>query len=103
MRFGFGIMMMLLLMVIAAGLGLLTFLAMRVPAITSEFNAWMGRPSPSGDLTSARRAQVIFATFLYSAPIGLGIFVYVLHFVVNWINVRIAESRPDDDEQFRME
>ena len=102
-RLGFNIMVLLLVMVVAAGVGLLAFLAVQVPAITSEFNAWMGRATPATDLGDARWAQLRFALFLYSAPTMLGIFVYGLHFVVNLINKRVRESQVIEDEEFRME
>ncbi len=102
-KLGFGIMVMLLITVVFAGLGLLILLAMRVPAITSEFNAWLGRTGTNADPASGRQAQVIFATFLYTVPLGLGIFVYGLHHLVNWIDRRARDRRAEeDDEQFRM-
>ena len=94
-------MVMLLLMVVGAGIALLAFLAMRVPAITGEVNAWFGRTEVAGDPGEARLAQLTFALFLYTAPLGLGLLVYLLHFLVNWLSV-VTEPTADD-EQFRME
>lgn len=105
-RLGFGMMLILLLMVVSAGVGLLIFNAMRVPAITSELNAWLGiTTSSDSDPTDARKAQVVFALFLYTAPMGLGIFVYWLHYLINWIDRRSqAKFRQEyEEEQFRME
>ena len=101
-RLSFGTMMIMLLMVIGAGVGLLIYYAMRVPAITTELNAWLGRPDAVVDRGDARRAQVTFALCLYIAPLALGIFVYLVHFGVNWLNKLTAPER-EADEQFRME
>ncbi|QDV22432.1 hypothetical protein [Aureliella helgolandensis] len=101
-RFGFGTMLIMLLTVVGAGVGLLIYYALRVPAITSELNAWLGRPDAIRDTAEARKAQVIFALFVYTAPLGLAVFVYGLHHVVNWIN-RLSKSRHEADDEFRME
>lgn len=102
-RLGFGTVMLLLLMVVGAGVGLLLYYAARVPAITSELNAWLGRPEVALDNADARRAQVIFALFVYTAPLALGIFVYGLHTIVNLVD-RFLRSRDNEtDDQFRMD
>ena len=101
-RLGFGTMMLMLLTVVGAGIGLLLYYAFRVPAITTELNAWFGRPDTVVDRGDARRAQLTFALFVYTAPLALGIFVYGVHFVVNLIN-RNARVEQDNDEPFRME
>lgn len=102
-RLSFGTMMLLLLMVVGAGVGLLFYYALQVPAITQELNAWLGRPDAVVDRGDARRAQVTFALFVYSAPLALGLFVVAVHCIVNWLN-RFGRSRASqDDEPFRME
>jgi hypothetical protein len=103
-RLGFGTMLILLLMVVSAGIGLLFYYALRVPAITGELNAWLGRTNPSSAPTDARQAQVIFAMFLYASPMALGILVWVLHLAVNWVDRRNATSKlAKEDEIYRME
>lgn len=102
-RLSFGTMVILLLMVVAAGVGLLLFYAMRVPAITSEFNAWLGRPDAIVDREAARLAQLKFALFLYVAPLALGMLVYLLHFVVNFIDRRASRRAQAEDDPFRMD
>lgn len=101
-RFSFGVMMILLLMVVSAGVSLLLFFAMRVPAITSELNAWFGRPDAVIDPAAGRQAQLTFALFLYTAPIALGILVYSMHFAVNWL-IKITRIPEQDDREFRMD
>ncbi len=100
-RLSFSTMLIFLLMVVGAGIGILLYYAFRVPAITAELNAWFGRPDVDIDRGDARRAQVTFALFVYTAPLALGILVYLAHFVVNWLNRATAE-RSESDEQFRM-
>ena len=102
-RLSFGTMMMMLLMVVGAGVGLLVYYALRVPAITQELNAWFGRPDTVVDRSDARRAQVTFALFVYTAPLALGIFVYAIHYVVNWLSSWARAKDDHDDEAFRME
>lgn len=103
-RLGFGTMMILLLMVVSAGLGLLVFYALRVPAITSELNAWFGKTEPITSTSDARQAQVVFAMFLYASPMALGILVWFLHLGINWMDRRNrASSSTQEDEAFRME
>jgi sterol desaturase/sphingolipid hydroxylase (fatty acid hydroxylase superfamily) len=101
-RLSFGTMLILLLMVVGAGVGVLLYYAMRVPAITSELNAWLGRPDADINRGDARRAQVTFALFVYTAPLALGIFVYLAHYVVNWLNYATRPD-PENDDQFRMD
>ena len=102
-RFGFGTMLMLLLMVVAAGIGILLFYAVRVPAITSEFNAWLGRPDAIVDREAAHKAQLQFALFVYTAPLGLGLLVHTMHYAVNWLDRVSRSSAPHEDDDFRME
>ena len=102
-RLNFGTMLILLLMVVGAGISLLCFYALRVPAITQEINAWLGRPDAVVDRGAARQAQVTFALFVYSAPLALGILVYAIHFFVNTINRASSAVDRTDDDKFRME
>jgi hypothetical protein len=103
LKLGFGTVMLMLLTVVAAGAALLVWYALQVPAITSELNAWLGRPNPVVDTAEGRRAQVIFLLVVYSAPLALGIMVYMLHYFLAWLN-RWSQTREDaDDEPFRME
>ncbi|MCA9132796.1 MAG: hypothetical protein KDA45_06565 [Planctomycetales bacterium] len=96
-------MMLMLFMVVAAGLSLLIYYAIRVPAILSEVNAWLGQPNPAGDSAAGRAAQVTFLLFVYTAPLALGILVYLLHFVLNGVD-RWTRTREEADEApFRME
>ena len=101
-RLGFRTVVMLLMMVVAAGIGLLVYYALRVPAIASELNAWLGRPDAIIDRSEARQAQLIFALFVYTAPLGMGILVYLLHHLVNWLDRR-TETASEGDDEFRME
>ena len=101
-RLGFGTVMLLLLTVVGAGIGLLIYNAIQVPAITSEFNAWLGRPVAALDSGSARRAQVVFALFVYTAPLGLGIIVCGLHYLLNWLDQVTRQSPEENDDEFRM-
>ena len=101
-RLGFRTMLLLLLMVVGAGVALLLFHATQVPAITSEFNAWLGRPEAVVDRDAARLAQLQFALFVYIAPLALGMLVYGVHFIVNLIDRSRSVAAPEDDE-FRME
>lgn len=97
-------MIMLLLMVVSAGMGLLFYYAMRVPAITSELNAWMGRTDEVVARGDARKAQVVFAMFVYSAPMALGILVWLLHLAINCFDRYAARWRSEEsDAEFRME
>jgi sterol desaturase/sphingolipid hydroxylase (fatty acid hydroxylase superfamily) len=100
-RLSFGTMLILLLMVVGAGVGVLLYFAFRVPAITTEINAWLGRPDTNVDRGDARRAQLVFALFVYTAPLALGILVYVAHFFVNWLSVATAPAVESDE--FKME
>ncbi len=96
--------MLLLLMVVSAGVGLLIYYALRVPAITTELNAWLGKTEAVTGSAEARQAQVVFAMFLYAAPMALGILVWLLHLGINWIDRRrSALQQADEDESFRME
>jgi sterol desaturase/sphingolipid hydroxylase (fatty acid hydroxylase superfamily) len=102
-RLNFGTMLIMLLMVVGAGVSLLCFYALRVPAITQELNAWLGRPDAVVDRGAARQAQVTFALFVYSAPLALGILVYAVHFIVNTLNRASSAADSKDDDQFRMD
>lgn len=102
-RLGFGTMIILLLMVVGAGVGLLIFFAMRVPALTTELNAWLGRTSENVDPDAARLAQLKFALIVYTAPLALGMLVYFLHFLINWIDRWTKDREAPEREEFRMD
>lgn len=103
-RLGFNIMMLLLLMVVAAGVGLFLVMAMQVPAITNELNAWLGRPGEASQVDGGRKAQLNFALYLYAAPTLMGILAYALHYIVNVIDKRMKNVHETaEDKEFRME
>jgi hypothetical protein len=95
------VLMLLLLMVVGAGVAMLWAVALRVPAFSTELRAFMGMSEAAGDSQVARQAHVVFVILIYTAPLGLGIMVYLLHLVVNWLHrpgVTVAE-----DDEMRME
>lgn len=95
------VLMLLLLMVVGAGVAMLWAVALRVPAFSTELRAFMGMSEAVGDPQVARQAHVMFVILLYTAPLGLGIMVYLLHRAVNWLHrpgVTVAE-----DDDMRME
>jgi sterol desaturase/sphingolipid hydroxylase (fatty acid hydroxylase superfamily) len=100
-RLKFSVLMLLLFMVVAAGLSMLLFLAFQVPAFSSELRAMMGLVEVVTDTETSRKAHIVFVIFLYTAPLGLGIFVYLLHHAVNWLNK--ATESTQEPEEFRME
>lgn len=89
-------------MVVGAGVGLLIYNAMSVPAITTELDAWLGRQSKSVDVADSREAQITFVLFCYSAPLLLGIFVNTLHLALNILDRRTRVRERLEDEEFRM-
>jgi hypothetical protein len=93
--------MLLLVMVVSAGVGMLLYLAVRVPAVATELRSYLGLTELVVDVETSRKSHIIFVIFLYTAPLGLGIFVYLLHHVVNWFS-RWTQPLPEPDE-FRME
>lgn len=101
-KLSFSLLMVLLLMVVGAGAALLVFFAMRVPAITNELNSWLGRTAQEVDVKDARRAQLVFAMYVYCSPLALGMLVYGLHILVNLFEDRAKVESPEDDP-FRME
>lgn len=103
LRFSFSTIMIMLLMVVGAGIGLLIYYALQVPAITSEFNAWLGRPNPVVDTAEGRSAHVIFLLVVYSAPLALGMLVYLLHYGLSLLDSWTRFRSRADDEPFRME
>lgn len=103
MRLGFGTILLMLLTVVAAGVSLLVYYASQVPAITSEFNAWMGRPNPVSDSAEARLAHLKFLLVVYSAPLLLGTLVYLVHFMISALERWLRARDPNEDEPFRME
>ena len=88
-------------MVVGAGIGMLLYLAIRVPAVSSELRSYFGLTEVVVDTEAARKAHIIFVTFLYTAPLGLGIFVYLLHHLINWLS-RVSQPAAEPDE-FQME
>jgi sterol desaturase/sphingolipid hydroxylase (fatty acid hydroxylase superfamily) len=101
-RLSFTTLLIMLLTVVGAGIGLLIFYALRVPAITAELNAWLGWSSPVADTGQGRAAQVVFILFVYTAPLGLGIVVYFLHYLVSWLDHLNRARESAEDEPFRM-
>lgn len=103
-RFGFRVIFAMLLMVVAAGLMSLLVLAFRIPAFSAEIRAWFGLPTPRMDTESTRRAQLIFATSVYAAPLGLGILVYIMHRGIIWMEKRFTnDEESEEDREFRMD
>ena len=102
-RLSFGTLMLMLLTVVGAGVGMLIYYALRVPAITTELYAWLGRPVVSVDSAQARQAQVVFALFVYTAPMALGILVYGLHHLLNWLDRAMRDRQPATEDEFRMD
>jgi hypothetical protein len=103
MRFSFSTIMIMLLMVVGAGVGLLVYYALQVPAITSELNAWMGTSNLPVDTTQSRAAHVKFLLVVYSAPLALGLLVYLLHYAVGLVEGWTKNRTSDSDDAFRME
>ena len=101
-RLSFSSILILLLMVVFAGLGLLIYNAMNVPAITNELDAWLGRQSKTVDSADSREAQIVFVMFCYAAPLMLGILVHALHQVINFFDRRMRDRERYEDEAFRM-
>lgn len=93
---------LLLLTVVGAGIGLLILYASRVPILVTEAKAWIGQPSSSYNPASSRRSQVIFILVCYTAPLGLGLLVSLMHVGLNWLNQRWRQI-DRDDERFKME
>lgn len=100
-RLKFSILVMLLFMVVGAGVAMLFYLALRVPAFSSEARAYLGLTEIPTEPEFARRAHIIFVISLYTAPLGLAMVVYLLHHAVNWFS-RISEPGPEPEE-FRMD
>ena len=94
--------MILLLTLVGAGVGLLFYYAVRVPAITTEVAAWFGQTHEVVNQGDSRRAQLTFVLFVYTAPLALGIIAHGLHYGLRLANRRLQHVDPDD-EPFRME
>jgi uncharacterized membrane protein len=101
-RLSFSSVLILLLMVVFAGLSLLIYNALNVPAITHELDAWLGRQSKTVETADSRESQIIFVMFCYAAPLMLGILVHALHQTVNFLDRRSRWRDREDDEAFRM-
>ena len=73
---------LLLLAIVAAGVGGLLWFAQSVPAVASELSGWFGRPHQAVDTPEGRRSQVIFLLLVYSAPLALGAIVYAVDYLL---------------------
>jgi lysylphosphatidylglycerol synthetase-like protein (DUF2156 family) len=100
-RISFSMMMLLMMMVVAVGATMLLVFALRVPAFSSELRAYVGMPELPADTASSRKAHLIFLLYLYSAPLGLGILVYIVHFAADWVS-RYSKP-PKEDPEFEMD
>ncbi len=89
-------------MVVFAGLGILIYNAMHVPAITNELDAWLGRQSKTVETSESREAQIVFVMFCYAAPLMLGILVHGLHQLINFLDRRMRDREREEDDAFRM-
>lgn len=76
---------------------MLLMFALRVPAFSSELRAFFGMPELPADTESSRKAHLVFLLYLYSAPLGLGILVYVIHLSANWL-ARISQPAKENPE-----
>jgi hypothetical protein len=101
-RLSFTTVLLLLLMVVGAGVGLLVYNALSVPAITTELDAWLGRQSKSVATADSREAQITFVLFCYSAPLLLGILVNALHQAFNYWDRQLRDRQSSEDDEFRM-
>ncbi|MCA9195215.1 MAG: hypothetical protein KDB03_25765 [Planctomycetales bacterium] len=104
-RLKFGTLLILLITTLAAAMVTLFMLASRIPAFTAEWNAWLGRSTvPKTDLDTVRKSQLAFVLCLYCAPLAMGMFVYLLHFVLNRLEMfNPMKSADSEEERFRME
>lgn len=89
--------MLLMLMVVAVGAAMMLYMALRVPAFTSELRAYFGQTELVVDAEDSRRAHLALLMYLYAAPLGLGIFVHLLHHVINWFS-RISSPAKESPE-----
>jgi hypothetical protein len=94
LRVQFSVTIMLILMVVAGTVVTMFTLAMRVPVFSNELRAYFGMTELRLDAEEARKSQLAFLLFLYSAPLGLGLIVSLLHFGSSWIARR---SKPKMD------
>lgn len=85
----FGMTFLLLMMVIFASCFAALGLAIRVPAVTSEINAWLGQPTDQAALD--RSAQVRFAYFCYAAPLLLAIVIQTVSSVTGWFYAQLQK------------
>lgn len=102
-RFGFRTILLMMLMVTVAGVSILVYNALRVPAIMEDLYAWMGRPAPAVRTGDARRAQLLFALFCYAAPLTLALLVHLLHTGLQWWEAYRVQRTAAEDESYRME
>lgn len=101
-RLTFGLDWILLLTLVAAATATLVGYALFLPSVTSEWNAWMGRPALPGEEDNNRRAHIIFLVLCYAAPMILGLAVRLVHSAGKWVAERL-NARSAEDEDFRME
>lgn len=77
----------------AAGLA---FVA-RVPSVSEEFNAWLGRANaPPAD--NSRTSQVIFVFAVYAMPLLMAIIVWVFSLGMQWLQRVWPRPEADSDE-----
>lgn len=101
-RLTFGLDWILLLTLVAAATATLVGYALFLPSVTSELNAWLGKPAVSGDGDNNRRAHIVFLVLCYAAPMILGLAVRLVHSAGKWVALRLNAASADD-ENFRME
>lgn len=101
-KFTFGMDWMLLVMMVAAATALMFAYALFLPAVTSEFNAWLGRTVDLGEVGENRRAQIVFLMLCYSAPMILGLAARLIQIGGRMLAKRL-EDKPGDDDEFSME
>ena len=101
-RLTFGTDWVLLLTVVAAATATLVGYALFLPAVTNEFNAWMGATTVPADDDGNRRAQIVFLMLCYAAPMILGLMARMVQLAGQKLARRLA-ARDEDDPQFRME
>jgi hypothetical protein len=77
----------------AAGLA---FVA-RVPSVSEEFNAWLGRANAT-PTDNSRTSQVLFVFAVYAMPLFMATVVWVFSLGIQWLQRFMPNSEPDSDE-----
>lgn len=77
----------------AAGLA---FVA-RVPSVSEEFNAWIGRANAT-PTENSRTSQVIFVFAVYAMPLFMATIVWVFSLGIQWLQRFMPSAEPDPDE-----